>query len=172
MTTKRALPVAATLLSVTLFPSSPFAAPRHWPWSAPINLGAPINSPFAESGATLSKDGSSLYFGSSRPCGDGDAVLDFNLWVARRTSAEAPWGEPECLSINADGTADCEAGQRGYMERLHAYNPDPDFKVVRDAHVPGAQGTTYSGRAAVPDGQTFDRNPQIGPRLPAEVDHP
>jgi hypothetical protein len=144
MTTKRALPVAAILLGVMLLPSLPFAAPRHWPWSAPVNLGAPINSPFAESGATLSKDGSSLYFGSSRPCGDGDAVLDFNLWVVRRSSPEAAWGEPECLSINADARA---AGDLPYHDR------EPELS--RDQH------WLYF---------TSDRPGSLGPPVPAGGD--
>jgi hypothetical protein len=114
MTTKRALPAAVTLLTVTLFPSAPFAAPRHWPWSAPVNLGAPTNSPFVESGATLSKSGTSLYFSSNRPSGEGDAVLDFNLWVARRSSPAGAWGEPECLSINADARV---GGDLPYQDR-------------------------------------------------------
>jgi hypothetical protein len=81
-------------------------------------------------------------------------------------------GQAYGAAIAADGRADCESGQRGYMERLHAYNPDQSFKVVRDAHTPGVAGTTYTGRPAVPEGQTFDRNPRIGPALPREVDHP
>jgi ABC-type transporter Mla subunit MlaD len=81
-------------------------------------------------------------------------------------------GQPYGAAVAADGAADCEAGQRGYMERLHAYSPDPNLKIVRDAHVPGNQGTTFTGRPRVPAGQTFDRNPQIGPPLPPEVEHP
>src|SRR5688572_8090143 len=82
--------------------SRPLALPRYSAWSAAVNLGFPINSPFTETGATLSKHGLSLYFSSNRPCDEGDAVADFNLWVAHRSSPEAPWGQPECLLINTD----------------------------------------------------------------------
>jgi hypothetical protein len=43
MTIRWSVAAGVTLLAVTLFPSLPFAAPRHWPWLAPVNLGAPIN---------------------------------------------------------------------------------------------------------------------------------
>lgn len=51
------------------------------PWSAPANLGAPINSPAGESRASLSWDGTSLYFGSTRPGVEGAA----DIFVATRT---------------------------------------------------------------------------------------
>ena len=78
------------------------AIPPYSAWSPAVNLGSPINSPFTETGATLSKHGLSLYFSSNRPCDQTDAVADFNLWVAHRNSRKTPWGEPECLPINAD----------------------------------------------------------------------
>jgi len=40
-------------------------------WSEPVNLGATVNSPFADIAATLSPDGHSLYFVSNRPGGVG-----------------------------------------------------------------------------------------------------
>ena len=75
-------------------------------------------------------------------------------------------------AVTKDGEADCESGQRGYMEKQAAYIADPETKLVIDPHLPGASGTTWTGRARVPEGQTFDRAPQIGPRIPAELDGP
>lgn len=43
------------------------------PWSTPVNLGPAVNSPASETRPSLSWDGSTLYFGSNRPGGDGDA---------------------------------------------------------------------------------------------------
>jgi hypothetical protein len=44
------------------------------PWSAPVNLGAGVNSPDgAETRPSLSWDGTTLYFGSTRAGGDGSA---------------------------------------------------------------------------------------------------
>jgi Tol biopolymer transport system component len=74
-------------------------------WSEPVNIGPPINSPFEENQAVISADGLSLYFASNRPCGNGDVVLDQNLWVARRSSTVTPW-QVECLPINLDGYID------------------------------------------------------------------
>ena len=47
-------------------------------WSAPLNLGVPVNSPAREAGVSLSADGSTLYFHSDRPGGPGN----WNLWQA------------------------------------------------------------------------------------------
>jgi hypothetical protein len=34
-----------------------------------------------------------------------------------------------------------------------------------DAHTPGNQGPTFTGRAHVPAGETFTRSPSTGPQL-------
>ena len=52
-------------------------------WPAPVNVGPPINTPAMERMPALSKDGTTLYFASTRPGGSGS----FDLWVARRTLA-------------------------------------------------------------------------------------
>ena len=93
---------------------SVFARPPYSAWSAPVNLGALINSPFTETGVALSKHDGSLYIASNRPCDQYDAVADFNLWVARRSSADVPWEEPHCLRINADARA---AGDAPFQDR-------------------------------------------------------
>ena len=74
-------------------------------WPEPVNVGAPVNSSFQETSPSVSGDGSSLYFASNRPCGDGDVVLDINVWVARRSGPGLPW-QVECLRINVDGFLD------------------------------------------------------------------
>jgi virulence factor Mce-like protein len=74
-------------------------------------------------------------------------------------------------SINSDGTADCENGQRGYLDgRLALLAPSKDsqgdpFRIVVDPHTPGSQGTTFTGRTRVPAGETFTREPQNGAQL-------
>lgn len=40
-------------------------------WDTPLNLGSPVNSPYDESGVSISGDGSTLYFTSDRPGGFG-----------------------------------------------------------------------------------------------------
>jgi Tol biopolymer transport system component len=43
------------------------------PWSTPVNLGAGVNSAAAETRPSLSWDGTTLYFGSTRPGGEGSS---------------------------------------------------------------------------------------------------
>jgi ABC-type transporter Mla subunit MlaD len=75
-------------------------------------------------------------------------------------------------AVDKNGNADCESGQRGYLEKLTTYNTNPDLKIVTDPRIPGNQGTTYTGRPRVPEGQTFSRTPESGPAFPRELDKP
>ncbi|OFY24105.1 MAG: hypothetical protein A2W98_14160 [Bacteroidetes bacterium GWF2_33_38] len=63
-------------------------------WSTPQNLGAPVNSPYWDSQPSISSDGKSLYFASTRdPQSDKP-----NLYVSTKTSS-GRWGIPEKLPI-------------------------------------------------------------------------
>ena len=90
---------SARPLSVEAGPSA--SAPGYSDWSAPENLGDPINTAFNEQGPTLSNDGLRLYFGSDRPGGFGG----FDIWFSRRDCAECPWGPPKNLGevVNSAG---------------------------------------------------------------------
>jgi len=72
-------------------------------------------------------------------------------------------------AVTEDGRADCEAGQRGYPERIAALWPDR-FNIVIDPRTPGVQGPPRVGRPRVPRGQTFSKRPELGPRLHPELD--
>jgi outer membrane protein OmpA-like peptidoglycan-associated protein len=70
-------------------------------WSAPVNLGATINTPFAERSPWLAPDGRTLYF-----CSDGHYGLGLlDIFVSRRLreSSWTEWSEPVNLgrSINS-----------------------------------------------------------------------
>ena len=87
-----------------------------------------------------------------------------------------PNGTPQFLhtnnysaAVDSQGNADCESGQRGYLERQNFYG-DKRFRTVVDPHIPGSQGTTFTGRPRVPEGQTFSRQPEVGPQIPPELD--
>jgi hypothetical protein len=71
-------------------------------WSAPVNLGPTINSPFTDFGPAISRDGLSLYISSNRPGGFGG----FDLWVSQRASVNDPWGPPVNLGPNANSSSD------------------------------------------------------------------
>jgi virulence factor Mce-like protein len=61
-------------------------------------------------------------------------------------------------AVQPDGSADCESGQRGYVQRAATGFP-ADLNIAVDTRTPGAQGPTFKGRARVPEGQTFSSEP-------------
>ncbi len=73
--------------------ADPDAAPQFSAWSAPVNLGATVNSSSNDVGPAISKDGLSLFLGSNRSGGSGD----FDLYVSQRASVGALWGPPQNL---------------------------------------------------------------------------
>jgi hypothetical protein len=85
------------------------ASSRFSDWSAPVNLGPPINTPFVDAGPAISKDGLSLYLMSNRPGGSG-----FDLWVSERERHDAPWAQPVNLGplINSPAFEDAPALSR------------------------------------------------------------
>ena len=71
-------------------------------------------------------------------------------------------GQVYGAAVTDDGRADCEAGQRGFLER-QARGADKKYLIARDPRTPGAQGPTYAGRPRVPEGETFTSDPETGP---------
>jgi virulence factor Mce-like protein len=88
-------------------------------------------------------------------------------------------GQPYGAAINEDGTADCEAVQRGYPGKLNRFGKEPFDNVTIDTYTPGSQGPTFEsfndrakplserllGPNSPPAGQTFSRYPETGPVL-------
>jgi len=70
-------------------------------WSAPVNLGANVNSPSWDWSSSLSPDELELYFTSNRPGGYGD----MDMYVTRRTTKDAPWGPAVNLSPTLNSPA-------------------------------------------------------------------
>jgi hypothetical protein len=96
----RLLAVIAVLALVMRSVARPRATPTFSDWSASVNLGPIVNSPFLDGGPAVSKKGLSLYFTSTRP--DGFGAQD--IWVAQRPTADSPWEAPSNLGplINTD----------------------------------------------------------------------
>jgi len=71
-------------------------------WSAPVNLGSVVNTPFVDSDPFISKDGLSLYFVAGQGRG-GSGLRD--IWVSQRASTDDPWGPPRNLgpTVNSAG---------------------------------------------------------------------
>lgn len=72
------------------------------PWSAPSNLGAAVNSASVDSSASISPDGLSLFFYSTRAGGLGSG----DLWVAMRPTTASPWEAPVNLGGDINGASD------------------------------------------------------------------
>jgi len=90
--------------------------------------------------------------GADEPA-NGEAVTEGTPQYAQ----DQPYG----AAVAPDGRADCEAGQRGYVERQARFFPEK-YKVARDPRSPGLQGPTFTGRPRVPEGQTFTHEPETG----------
>lgn len=69
------------------------------PWSAPVSLGAPINSVLSDTFPSITADGLELYF---QRTSDPFTHADGELYVSKRTSTSDPWGTPELLPFNSD----------------------------------------------------------------------
>ncbi|MGC1390669.1 MAG: OmpA family protein [Bacteroidales bacterium] len=77
-----------------------FSAYSNGKWSIPSNLGAPVNTNHWESTPSISADGRTLFFSSSRPGGFGGK----DIWLTR-LDEKNNWTEPVNLGsiINTDG---------------------------------------------------------------------
>lgn len=71
-------------------------------FAAPTNLGQVINSPAFDGGPNVSADGLTLYFTSDRAGGVGRG----DLWVARRSRRDDPFGAPRNLGPAVNSAAD------------------------------------------------------------------
>ena len=83
-----------------------------WSESEPVNLGPMVNSSDVDSHPSISSDGLSLFFDSTRP-GHGS----YDLWVTTRETTHDEWGPPVNLGpgVNSsvlDGTPDISADGR------------------------------------------------------------
>ncbi|MGH2405936.1 MAG: TolB family protein, partial [bacterium] len=121
-------------------------------WSAPVHLGAVVNSAATDQAPTLSPDGLSLYFGSDRPGGLGGT----NLWVSRRACDAGPWEAP----VNLGATVNSSAGDAGPSLSIDGHllfftSPRPGGHGLGDIYV--------SRRANPKDDFAWERPVNLGP---------
>ena len=69
-------------------------------WSAPVNVGPPLNTSSNDHYAVLSRDELTIYFTSDRP---GSLGGD-DLWFATRESVDSPWREPQNMGAPINTT--------------------------------------------------------------------
>ncbi len=98
-------------------------------WSAPTNVGPPINTEFDDNVPVLTNNERTLYFTSNRPGTFGGE----DIWVARRQNKKAPWGEPVNLGprINTAST-----------ERMRSISEDGRIILFQSDRQSGSQGGT------------------------------
>jgi hypothetical protein len=111
------------------------------PWGAPVNAGAPVNSPSNEVCPTLARNGHTLFFVSSRPggCGGDD------IYVTRRRD-DRGYDAPENLGCHLNSAGN-EASPSYLTEpgsgpvlyfsstRAGGFAPDPVGAVTGDADI-------------------------------------
>ena len=112
-------------------------------WSKPVNVGAPVNSPFWESQPVLAPDGKTLYFSSDRPGGHGGKDIYYAQW------SSGSWSDPINLGPEINTPYDEEA------PFIHA--DGTSFYFISDGHPGlGASDIFYSKRD--PDGWAKPEN--------------
>jgi virulence factor Mce-like protein len=121
-----------------------------------LNLAAPSGGGVGQQGATTPVNGTS---GSDSP--------PLTVFGGQQFLHAQSYG----AAIDNSGNADCETGQRGWPKKLNHFDPQGRNLAV-DAHTPGNQGPTFHGRARVPAGETFSRNPQTRPQLTFNPSNP
>nr|WP_319397453.1 OmpA family protein [uncultured Carboxylicivirga sp.] len=75
-------------------------------WTEPVNLGAPVNTPFWESQPSFSSDGKTLYFVSSRPGGVGKKDIWKASLLGYKKDGSPYFGDVENLGDNVNTPAD------------------------------------------------------------------
>ena len=83
---------------------------------------------------------------------------------AKEGTPQFAQNQPYAAAITPDGRADCETGQRGWLER-NAGGLDAKYRVNLNPRTPGVQGPTFKGNAARAGGQTFTRLPETSDYL-------
>jgi regulation of enolase protein 1 (concanavalin A-like superfamily) len=101
------------------------------PWDEPVNLGPTVNSPYYDNRPSVSADGLTLYFDSSRPGAAGQSGLN-DIYMTKRATTNDPWGEPEPLVINTEEHEfSPDITRDGLTLYYDSYQADRDLWVTR-----------------------------------------
>ena len=100
---RRSLVLLCVLVCFTATPDTARrSAETFGEWSAPINVGPPVNTEYNDNYAILSRDELTMYFTSDRPGGLGGD----DLWFTTRASLDDPWADPQNISALNSSAAD------------------------------------------------------------------
>lgn len=141
------------------------------PWSAAVNLGAVVNSSVRDTPGSISRDGLSLYFSSSRVVANGP-----DLFVTRRLAVDLPWGTPSALDMlnspAAEGGPSLSSDNRFLFFVSGRASGNPDLWVSQRRHAHDDFGwqspvmlpspPNSSGQDVAP---TYVENPERGRQL-------
>lgn len=132
------------------------------PWGAPVNVGAPVNSASNDFCPTMSRDGHSFFFVSSRPegCGGDD------IYTARRRNAT---GFDHVANIGCDANSDGNEAspspllQSGAGPVLYFSSTGHGASGGADVFMSHRHGTRYGPAVAVPgvNSDAVDAQPNI-----------
>ncbi len=128
-------------------------------WSTPVNLGPVINSPANDLAGSLSRDGRSLYFTSTRSGGFGGE----DIWVSHRKNKSDDWGSP----INLGPTINSFA-----LERLRYLSPDGHLLLFQSNRGGGLGGSDLwaSRRKGVDDDFGWETPVNLGSMINSSAD--
>jgi virulence factor Mce-like protein len=155
---------ALTATVTTLNPQMRFYGPYVTVCNAPTYFFTYLAEHFSEADNTGESQRAIVNFAGQQDDSVGaiGADLPANGNEVKEGSKQYLHADPYGAAVTPDGRADCEAGQRGYLERNARFYPK-QYKIEQDPRTPGAQGPTYAGRPRVPKGQTFTSVPETGP---------
>lgn len=135
-----------------------FAERKYSDWGPATSLGTGsdcglINTAASETGPAISKDGLSLYFGSTRQGG----AANTDLYVARRTSRDAAWGAPVNLGPVVNSAV---------IDNIPSLSRDGHWLFFNSNRAEGSQGGVdiwVSYRAHVHDDFAWEEPKNLGP---------
>ena len=158
---RRHILIVLTGIALCLSGTQVSAAPRYSDWSAPVNLGAIINSSASDLSPALSKDGLSLYITSTRPAGLGGE----DIWVSQRASQEDAWGAPVNLGAPVN---------TGANERSPSFSRDGHWMFFGSTRSPGfgLLDQWVSWRPNVHDDFGWETPTNLGPNINTASNEP
>jgi ankyrin repeat protein/beta-lactamase regulating signal transducer with metallopeptidase domain/Tol biopolymer transport system component len=140
------------------------------PWGTPVNLGPTVNGPYSDCTPSISTEGLSLYFHSTRP-GYGES----DIWVTTRKTKNDPWGAPinlgptvntsriECNpDISSDGSTLHFASNRPGSVDIWQVSSKANAKVAKSLYHAAATGDIEQVQVRISRGSDVNEKTTTG----------